>query len=74
MDVHDHEQARRVEERNTQEPATTFAMMQAELQVWRQSFQAPDEAGLTACTPGPPPPGYRSWEDWAAERWPTSRP
>jgi predicted kinase len=74
MEVHDHEQARRVEERNTRGPATAFTMTPAELQVWRQRFQAPDEAELTACAPGPPPPGYRSWEDWAAERWPTSRP
>ncbi|HTW10204.1 MAG TPA: ATP-binding protein [Acidimicrobiales bacterium] len=74
MVIHDQEQARRVEERNTRQPATTFAMTPAELQVWRQSFQAPDEAELTACAPGPPPAGYRGWEDWAAERWPTSRP
>lgn len=74
MEVHDREQARRVQERNTREPATTFAMTPAELRVWRQGFQAPDEAELSACTPGPPPSGYRSWEEWAAERWPTSRP
>lgn len=74
VEVDDHEQARRVEERNAREPATAFSMTLAELQLWRQSFQAPDEAELTARTPGPPPPGYRSWEDWSAERWPTSRP
>lgn len=72
MQVHDHEQARRVEERNSRERATTFAVTPAELQVWREDFQAPDEAELTACTPCPPPPGYRSWDEWAAERWPTS--
>jgi predicted kinase len=72
MEVDEHEQARRAQERNTREAATAFAMTRAELQVWRQRFQAPDEAELTACTAGPPPPGYRSWEDWAAERWPTS--
>jgi hypothetical protein len=31
-------------------------MKPAELHVWRQSFQAPDEMEVTACTPGPPPP------------------
>jgi predicted kinase len=74
MEVHDHEQARRVQERNTREPAAAFAMTPAELRVWRQRFQAPDEAELIACTPGSSPPGYPSWEEWAAERWPTSRP
>jgi predicted kinase len=74
MEVDDDEQTRRVQERNTQEPATAFAIMPAELRVWRQGFQEPDEAELSACAPGPPPPGYRSWEEWAAERWPTSRP
>jgi predicted kinase len=74
MEVDDDDQARRVHERNTQEPATAFAMMPAELRVWRQRFQEPDEAELTARTPGPPPPDYRSWEEWAAKRWPTSRP
>jgi predicted kinase len=74
MEVHDDEQARRAQERNTRQTATTFAITPAELRVWRQGFQAPDEAELTACTPGPPPPGHRSWEDWAAQRWPTSRP
>ena len=73
MEIPDHEQALRVEERNTRAPATAFAMTPAELQVWREGFQAPDELELTARTPGPPPPGYLSWEDWAAERWPTSR-
>ena len=74
MEVHDHEQARRAQERNTREPAAAFAMTLAELRVWRQRFQAPDEAELIACTPGSSPPGYPSWEEWAAERWPTSRP
>jgi len=74
MEINDREQARRVEERNTREPATAFAMTPAELRVWRQGFQAPDEVEISACTPGPPPSGYRSWEEWVAERWPTSRP
>lgn len=74
MEVPAHEQARRVEERNTRERATTFAMTPAELQMWRQNFQAPDEAELAGNAPGPPPAGSGSWEDWAAERWPTSRP
>ncbi|HUC36250.1 MAG TPA: ATP-binding protein [Acidimicrobiales bacterium] len=74
MEVDDDEQARRVQERNTQEPAAAFAMMPAELRVWRQGFQEPDEAELTARAPGPPPPDFRSWEEWAAKRWPTSRP
>jgi predicted kinase len=74
MEVDHDEQARRVHKRNTQEPATAFVMMPAELQIWRQAFQEPDEAELTARAPGPPPPSYRSWEEWAAKRWPSSRP
>lgn len=74
LEVHEEEQVRRVEERNARESATTFAISQAELQEWGQDFQAPNEAELTACTPDPPPPGYRSWEEWSAERWPTSQP
>jgi predicted kinase len=74
MEVADHEQVRRVRDRNTREPGTFFAMAVPELRVWRQSFQSPDEAELTAGSPGPAPTGYRTWEDWAAERWPTSRP
>jgi predicted kinase len=74
LQVDEDEQARRVQQRNAHGPATAFAILPGELQAWRQSFQEPDEAELTACTPGPPPPGYGSWEDWTAERWPTSLP
>ena len=74
LHVDDDEQARRVQGRNAQGPATAFAILPGELEVWRQSFQEPDEAELTASAPGPPPAGYRSWEEWTAEHWPTSWP
>jgi predicted kinase len=74
MEVREDEQVRRVRERNTAAPGTTFVITRAELELWRQAFQAPDQAELTACAPGPPPPGYQSWEEWSAERWPTSQP
>ena len=74
MEVDAEEQARRVRERNTGERASAFAMVPDELQAWSSAFEEPDEAELAACTPGPPPAGYPSWDEWVAERWPTSQP
>ncbi|HUB70118.1 MAG TPA: ATP-binding protein [Acidimicrobiales bacterium] len=74
LEVDDHEQVRRALVRNARETATAFAITPAELRLFREHFEVPDEAELTARTPGPPPAGYGTWEEWAAERWPTSLP
>jgi predicted kinase len=68
------EQWRRVQARSVTDAATTFEMTEADLEGWRQGFQAPDETELEGAKLDPPPDGFDTWEAWAAQWWPTSLP
>ncbi len=74
LQVDEAEQWRRVEGRSLSDAATTFEMTKADLEGWLQVFQPPDEAELERADIDPPPAGFESWEAWAAQWWPTSRP
>lgn len=72
LHVDEDEQWRRVQARSLAVAATTFEVTTADLNEWRQIFQAPDETELAGAEIDPPPAGFDSWEAWAAKWWPTS--
>ncbi|WP_218107105.1 AAA family ATPase [Micromonospora haikouensis] len=63
-------QLARITHRRATAPHTTFPMGVADIDTWRGQFQAPDAAELGGDVPGPPP-GWRSWWEWAVDRWPS---
>ena len=63
-------QRARIAHRQATAPHTTFLMSEADIDTWRKQFQAPDAAELGGDIPGPPP-GWRGWPEWAADRWPS---
>ena len=68
-------QRARIAHRQATEPHTTFPMTEADLDIWRTQFQAPDAAELDGGAPVPePPPGWPGWPEWAADRWPSLNP
>ena len=66
------EQLRRTAGRQESHPGLTFEITGEELVEFRSRFEEPDEQGLTTDEVEAPPQGYSTWEEWAAERWPTS--
>jgi predicted kinase len=61
----------RVSQRQESTPAQTFPMTEAEIDGWRELFQAPDAAELDGHEPPDPPAGWAGWPGWAADRWPS---
>jgi len=74
LQVDEEEQWRRIQARSLTDAATTFEMTKADLEGWRQIFQAPDVTEFGTADIDPPPVGFDSWEAWAAQWWPTSLP
>ena len=72
LDIEDHEQRTRIQDRLAVEPASTFVMTDDDLSQFRRLFEAPDSTELTTSEIGRPPTGFDTWESWAAWRWPTS--
>jgi len=64
-------QMERVQRRWVSTPDQTFMMTEAELDEWRSQFEVPDAAELAGDQIADPPPGWSSWSEWAAERWPS---
>jgi predicted kinase len=64
------EQRRRVSDRSRDEPGQ-FHLSDAELAQWHGELEVPDEDELRGDPVPPPPPGYVTWSQWAAERWPS---
>jgi predicted kinase len=65
-------QRARIVRRQTVAPHTTFVMTEADLDAWRQQFEAPEPAELDDGGPVPePPPGWANWAEWAVHRWPS---
>ncbi|HWO63302.1 MAG TPA: ATP-binding protein [Umezawaea sp.] len=68
-------QRARIAHRQATAPHTTFPMAEADVDAWRQRFQAPDAAELRGGRPIPgPPPGWAGWPEWAVDRWPSLDP
>lgn len=74
LPVDEEEQWRRVQARPLTDATPAFEMTRADLDGWRQTFQAPDTSELERADIDPPPAGFDSWEAWVAEWWPTSFP
>jgi predicted kinase len=66
-------QIERINHRWARTPRETFVMTEADVDLWRSQFEAPDAAELAGETIADPPPGYPDWSAWATERWPTLR-
>jgi len=64
-------QLERVRRRWVSTPDETFMITEAELDQWRSQFEVPDTAELAGDQVADPPPGWSSWSEWAAERWPS---
>ena len=64
-------QRARIAHRQATAAHTTFPMSDAELDRWRDQFQVPDDAELGGDDIPGPPPDWRGWPEWAADRWPS---
>lgn len=64
-------QRARIAHRQATAPHTTFPMSAADIDTWRTQFQAPDAAELSGSDIPDPPPRWRGWLEWAADRWPS---
>jgi predicted kinase len=65
-------QIERIRHRWMRTPGDTFMMTEADLERWRIQFDVPDAADLEGSEAANLPPGWSSWPEWAAERWPPS--
>jgi predicted kinase len=74
LPVEEDVQRARITHRQATTPHQTFPMTGADLDRWRQQFQAPEAAELGGSTVPGPPPGWPGWPRWAADRWPSLDP
>lgn len=69
------EQRRRLDQRQTEAPHTTWHMSDEELARWAAIISVPTRGELDGSEPvGAPPEGFPSWEEWRRHRWPPSIP
>ena len=67
------EQRRRLDQRQTEEPHTTWHMSDEELATWAAIISIPTPGELDGTEPiGDPPAGFVTWDDWRRHRWPRS--
>jgi predicted kinase len=64
-------QLARIAHRQATAPHQTFPMSEADVDQWREQFQAPDAAELGGGEIPSPPAGWPSWAEWAADHWPS---
>jgi len=64
-------QLARIAHRQETAPHQTFPMTEADLDTWRERFQAPDAAELDGGRIPAPPAGWPGWPAWAADHWPS---
>jgi predicted kinase len=64
-------QLARIAHRQATAPHQTFPISEADVDQWREQFQAPDAAELADGEIPSPPAGWPGWEDWAADHWPS---
>jgi predicted kinase len=73
FDVPPAEQRRRLDQRQAEEPHTTWHMSDEELATWAAIISIPTPGELDGSEPiDGPPAGFLSWEDWRRHRWPPS--
>jgi predicted kinase len=66
------EQSDRINQRSATSPESTFPMTQEDLDVYRKTFQIPDEDELSGNELDAPPTGFDTWATWVAVWWPTA--
>ena len=71
LEVDRDEQFRRIAGRLATAPEQTFPVTAADLDLWREEFEAPDPDELADGDIPGPPPGWPDWPQWAASRWPS---
>jgi predicted kinase len=64
-------QLARIAHRQATTPHQTFPIDEADVVQWRGIFEEPDAAELDDGEVGSAPPGWPSWSEWAADRWPS---
>jgi hypothetical protein len=64
------EQRRRIDQRQADEPHTTWPMSDEELAEWACIMQVPTQGELDGSEPiDDPPAGFASWDEWRGHRW-----
>jgi predicted kinase len=64
-------QLARIAHRQATAPHQTFPMSEADVDAWREQFQAPDASELNDGEIPGPPAGWAGWPEWAADHWPS---
>jgi predicted kinase len=64
-------QLARIAHRQATTPHQTFPMSEADVDQWRENFQAPDAAELHGGELPSPPAGWPGWGEWAVDHWPS---
>jgi predicted kinase len=68
-----HEQRRRLDQRQVDEPHSTWPMSAQELAEWAGIIQVPTPGELDGSEPiDDPPTAFSSWDAWRRHRWPPS--
>jgi predicted kinase len=69
------EQRRRLDQRQSEAPHTTWPMSDEELAEWATRIDVPTPDELDGSEPvGAPPAGFATWDEWRAHRWPPRVP
>lgn len=65
------EQRRRLDQRQADEPHTTWPISPEELAGWADVIEVPTPGEMDGSEPiGDPPAGFGSWDEWRSHRWP----
>ena len=73
LEVSAFEQRRRLDQRLTVEPHTTWHISDQELLEWADKMQVPTPGEVDGSEAiGNPPAGFASWDEWRWNRWPPS--
>jgi predicted kinase len=67
-------QIERIRDRWARTPHATFVITEADVDGWRDHFEAPDVAELGGEAIAEPPRAWPDWGAWAANRWPSLTP
>ncbi len=67
------EQRRRLDQRQADEPHTTWPISDAELARWVEVMEVPTSGEVDGSEPiDNSPQGFGSWDEWRAARWPAT--
>jgi hypothetical protein len=61
----------RIQARWNTTPEQTFPMVEEEIDGWEEGFEVPDADELSGSFQPSPPPGDKTWFDWAQRFWPS---